>query len=353
MTENVKHVDLPKPEYLAKLSKDGEWLELVPADDWTAEMWAHGTEPVYSAEQMRSALQREAAGDGECHTHGKAVVESLVKYGCGCSVHSRNDESPNTIAPRPTGTEVSGDPCHHCGADHGQPCYPNCVTTPASAEPGENPECGFTAHDLAAGLYHDVNRMMAVLGAEGEISTRHPVVQAVMAALATIDGGGYDESLSAIANSHHDARGGGEAVPDAWLVESELAGKVCAEIYEVAADNAIADVIKEYGSSYGSTTKRPLYLHPTPAALDAEWTDVQCIAFMATALRHVEYKRGTDGPTCDDIRLGVKFAARATNAKKGEGNPPLARDLAYSAAVAHGLVTESVAAQVAAAGDEK
>lgn len=44
-------------------------------------------------------------------------------------------------------------------------------------------------------LYHAVNLMMAELGAEGEINTRHTKVDQVMDALHDIDGGVYDESF--------------------------------------------------------------------------------------------------------------------------------------------------------------
>lgn len=40
---------------------------------------------------------------------------------------------------------------------------------------------------------------------------------------------------------------------------------------------------------------------------DAEWTDDQCIAFMGRALRHVDLV-GEEGPSCDEIRQGVKAA---------------------------------------------
>lgn len=58
----------------------------------------------------------------------------------------------------------------------------------------------------------------------------------------------------------------------------------------------------------------PLYTHPAPGVPEA-WTDEQCLEFMCVALRHVEYKRGTKGPTCDDIRLGVARALAAAQAK--------------------------------------
>lgn len=41
--------------------------------------------------------------------------------------------------------------------------------------------------------------------------------------------------------------------------------------------------------------------------VDDQW----CIEFMCMALRHVEYKRGSTGPTCDDIRLGIQHANAA------------------------------------------
>ena len=48
-----------------------------------------------------------------------------------------------------------------------------------------------------------------------------------------------------------------------------------------------------------------------PSADAEEWTDRQCIEFMSVGLRHVRYAdvKGA-GPTCDEIRQGVR-AARA------------------------------------------
>ena len=45
-------------------------------------------------------------------------------------------------------------------------------------------------------LYHAVNRMMAVMGAEGEVNTQMAVADDVMGALAEIDGGVYKESFT-------------------------------------------------------------------------------------------------------------------------------------------------------------
>lgn len=59
-------VQLPEPKYLAKLSRDGEWAELAPATDWTVEMWAWGTEYVYSADQVRTIATALATADAEC-----------------------------------------------------------------------------------------------------------------------------------------------------------------------------------------------------------------------------------------------------------------------------------------------
>ncbi len=42
-------------------------------------------------------------------------------------------------------------------------------------------------------LYRSVNEMMAILGRDGEINTRHYAVMDVMTALELIDGGGYDD----------------------------------------------------------------------------------------------------------------------------------------------------------------
>lgn len=47
-------------------------------------------------------------------------------------------------------------------------------------------------------LYHTVNRMMAVIGSNGEVSSRHETVCDVMEALREIDGGRYEpESVPA------------------------------------------------------------------------------------------------------------------------------------------------------------
>lgn len=43
--------------------------------------------------------------------------------------------------------------------------------------------------DKARNLYHRANELMAELGAEGTVSTRHPLVDAVMDALHDIDAG--------------------------------------------------------------------------------------------------------------------------------------------------------------------
>ena len=63
-----------------------------------------------------------------------------------------------------------------------------------------------------AGLYHAVNRMMAAIGADGEINTRHPAVSGVMGELARIDGGQYDESLAALPGAEE-----AERVLDAYI----------------------------------------------------------------------------------------------------------------------------------------
>lgn len=36
------------------------------------------------------------------------------------------------------------------------------------------------------------------------------------------------------------------------------------------------------------------------------WSDIEALEFLATAMRHVEYKRGNPGPTLDDIKLGLR-----------------------------------------------
>ena len=48
--------------------------------------------------------------------------------------------------------------------------------------------------------------------------------------------------------------------------------------------------------------------HPAGAQAGGDWTDEQCVAFMAVALRHVEYRRSDTAPDCNDIRLGARMA---------------------------------------------
>lgn len=83
---------LPSPKYLAKLSRDGEWAELTVMPDWTAEMWADGTEPVYSEQQMMAvataALRLEPDPDGTRISH------ETEPHCCGCYVIHWNSGCP-------------------------------------------------------------------------------------------------------------------------------------------------------------------------------------------------------------------------------------------------------------------
>jgi len=56
MTAETDLLPLPEPKFLARRTASGEWLELLDASDWTAEMWVHGTDPVYSADQLRACV---------------------------------------------------------------------------------------------------------------------------------------------------------------------------------------------------------------------------------------------------------------------------------------------------------
>lgn len=95
---------------------------------------------------------------------------------------------------------------------------------------------------------------------------------------------------------------GGDTYLD-WMIEG---GK---DALEGAALYVIPDMpIPENGS----TRLRALASQPA-----GEWTDRQCLEFMSVALRHVEYADGSDVPTCDDIRLGVRFALAAQQQEKG------------------------------------
>jgi len=63
-----------------------------------------------------------------------------------------------------------------------------------------------------------------------------------------------------------------------------------------------------------------LYARPASDGAVDEWTDEQCVEFMRVALRHVEYKTGTDSPTCNDIRMGVKRALALTSQQQAGGS---------------------------------
>lgn len=65
---------------------------------------------------------------------------------------------------------------------------------------------------------------------------------------------------------------------------------------------------------------------PAPAEPE-EWTDAQCVEFMCYALRHVEFEKGTKGPTADDIRLGVRMAL-SDSTQTPEGIDPILKELA-------------------------
>ncbi|WP_133060914.1 hypothetical protein [Cronobacter sakazakii] len=58
---------------------------------------------------------------------------------------------------------------------------------------------------------------------------------------------------------------------------------------------------------------RVLYTAP-PAPVVPEWTNQQCLEFLAVAFRHAEIKGDFE---LDDLRLGVKMANAMTTGKEG------------------------------------
>jgi hypothetical protein len=241
MTENVKHV-LQKALNQVRLGLYDD------ADD--------------TLEDAIKSLQREAAGDGECHTHGKAAVESLVKYGCGCSVHSRNDDRQNTIAPRPTGTEAT--------------CKQSLqVPTPASVDQSEGDEAV-------------VERVVTALDSVRSWTTPADYRRKLSRA-----------AIAAIAQPNPEARGGGEAVAlERWSVIADGTGGV-----------------EEFRNVSGRWVKYSDVKHlspPAPAALDAEdGARYRWVRDYRNA--HVSIMpRGTWYPSAVDLDAAID-AARATN----------------------------------------
>lgn len=95
MTSNIEKLArafLPSPKYLAKLSRDGEWAELTVMPDWTAEMWADGTEPVYSEQQMVETLS-DLLRSGPA-PNGTWINHETEPHCCGCYVIHWNSGSP-------------------------------------------------------------------------------------------------------------------------------------------------------------------------------------------------------------------------------------------------------------------
>lgn len=59
-------------------------------------------------------------------------------------------------------------------------------------------------------------------------------------------------------------------------------------------------------------------MHHAERARVPEWTDAQCWEFMSMALRHVEYAEGSRGPTCEEIRQGVRHATASATPSQPE-----------------------------------
>jgi len=122
-------------------------------------------------------------------------------------------------------------------------------------------------------------------------------------------------------------------VPDGWVMVPELpdARMLDAAIGVYAfADEAAIDVVwramlaaapqpPAQPSADTGSVSTPMPATGTyfaqPSADAEEWTDRQCIEFMSVGLRHVRYAdvKGA-GPTCDEIRQGVR-AARAAEGR--------------------------------------
>lgn len=276
MTENVKHVEVLRYAVVNVLYEEAtggasEGAIIRTADRIVAEV---------------ERLQREAAGDGG---DLESQVDRLAKF-IMAEIPGEPSESEGAVdtairwmrarlarKPRPTGTDER---CCAMAGTYACKCNTyTAFTTPASA----------SAVAAVRKLFNDcVSTLVPEQYADGYLEALEHV----------------DEELA----KRNDARGGGEAEGGLRCWVNVYSGDGMFWAYETEA---------QAKSDASLATKRvavPMQeiTHPAPAALDAEWTDAQCIAFMATALRHVEYKRGNKGPSCDDIRMGVKFAARAT-----------------------------------------
>ncbi|EMC4267792.1 hypothetical protein AAAW41_001696 [Cronobacter sakazakii] len=58
----------------------------------------------------------------------------------------------------------------------------------------------------------------------------------------------------------------------------------------------------------------PVFVEAPPAPVVPEWTNQQCLEFLAVAFRHAEIKGDFE---LDDLRLGVKMANAMTTGKEG------------------------------------
>ncbi|EOC1305528.1 hypothetical protein ACI09K_002954 [Cronobacter dublinensis] len=96
------------------------------------------------------------------------------------------------------------------------------------------------------------------------------------------------------------------AEPVAWLVYGSKTFKDRTASTREVAEQAVKD--RNDGSSI-----KPLYTVP-PAPVVPEWTNQQCLEFLAIAFRHAEIKGDFE---LDDLRLGVKMANAMTPGKEG------------------------------------
>lgn len=81
------------------------------------------------------------------------------------------------------------------------------------------------------------------------------------------------------------------------------------------------DPITEYYEDRTRTRSQGAWTHPRNHAERVrvpEWTDAQCWEFMSMALRHVEYAEGSRGPTCEEIRQGVRHATASATPSQPE-----------------------------------
>ncbi|ELY2556063.1 hypothetical protein [Cronobacter sakazakii] len=109
-----------------------------------------------------------------------------------------------------------------------------------------------------------------------------------------------------------------------WSIELELARIALSALRERAEPVAYADPQAFRNFQAGAANKEWMWAHPDaglvpvfaeapPAPVVDEWTNEQCLEFLAVAFRHAEIKGDFE---LDDLRLGVKMANAMTPVKE-------------------------------------